>query len=166
MYQIRKAASEDLSRILEIYEYARAFMAKTGNPNQWGRHNPPTVQLVEDICRGELFVLQDRDGIHGVFFLRIGEDPTYGEIFNGQWHSRQTYGTIHRIASDGSGGILRSAVAFCCELCPYLRIDTHADNRVMQDALAKLDFQFCGTIYIADGNPRLAYDRLPIGLRG
>ena len=34
-YTVRNAVSEDLPRIEEIYAYARSFMEKTGNPNQW-----------------------------------------------------------------------------------------------------------------------------------
>ncbi len=35
--KIRTATILDLERILEIYAYARTFMAQTGNPTQWGR---------------------------------------------------------------------------------------------------------------------------------
>ena len=34
---IRKAASQDLPRIREIYEMARQFMRKNGNHSQWGK---------------------------------------------------------------------------------------------------------------------------------
>ena len=45
MYDIRNARMEDLPVIQDIYAYARGFMAKTGNPNQWGQHHPPYPQL-------------------------------------------------------------------------------------------------------------------------
>ena len=35
--KIRHSIPEDLPRIMEIYDYARRFMAEHGNPNQWGR---------------------------------------------------------------------------------------------------------------------------------
>ena len=42
---IRKSETSDLPRMLEIYEYARAFMAEHGNPNQWGPTGwPPKVE--------------------------------------------------------------------------------------------------------------------------
>ena len=103
VYQIRKATKQDLPRIEEIYAYARKFMAETGNPNQWGNTTPMTSQLVEDIRRGDLNVMVHDDMIHGVFYFYIGIDPTYGEIEDGQWRSDTPYGTIHRIAGDGSG---------------------------------------------------------------
>lgn len=157
---IRTAREEDLPRILEIYAYARDFMAKTGNPNQWGNHHPPKHQLQQDIQDGNLFVVTEEEKIHGVFFFYIGEDPTYREIFGGSWHASRPYGTIHRIASDGTGGILSAAVAYGAERIDYLRIDTHEDNKVMQRAVEKQGFRRCGIIHIADGSERIAYDRI------
>lgn len=158
-YQIRKADFSDLERIESIYRYARQFMEDHGNPNQWGKTNPPTNQLIQDIKLGALYVVEDGDGIHGVFYFNVGDDPTYGQI-EGAWHSEAPYGTIHRIAGDGFGGILSAAVAFGKSKIDHLRIDTHEDNKVMQNALAKQGFQKCGIIYIADGSPRIAYDLL------
>ena len=36
---IRHATEEDFLRMMEIYAYARQFMADHGNPNQWGPTN-------------------------------------------------------------------------------------------------------------------------------
>lgn len=160
VYTVRKAEQTDLPRILEIYASARHFMAQTGNPNQWGTTHPPRQQLEQDIRQGDLLVVEDNQGIHGVFFFSLGEDPTYGQIYDGQWHAQRPYGTIHRIASDGSGGILGTAVAYGKARSDYLRIDTHEDNHVMQQALQKQGFRRCGIIHIADGSPRIAYDLL------
>lgn len=33
---IRKSTEPDFDRIMEIYKYARKYMAEHGNPNQWG----------------------------------------------------------------------------------------------------------------------------------
>lgn len=159
-YTVRPAQKPDLERIQEIYAYARAFMAKTGNPNQWGKNHPPAAQLKQDIENGSLFVITDGEIIHGVFFFRIGDDPTYHIIDDGAWRSNSPYGTIHRIAGDGSGGILRTAVEFGRKQIDHLRIDTHEDNLVMQYAVTKLGFQYRGVIVTDDGSPRIAYDLL------
>lgn len=162
-YQVRKANWEDLPRIEEIYDCARAFMAASGNPNQWGKTHPPVAQLKQDIENGNLYAVADGTGIHGVFYFTIGADPTYDSIYDGAWHSDRPYGTIHRIAGDGSGGILRAAVEFGRQQIDHLRIDTHEDNKVMQRSVKKQGFQRCGIIYIEDGSPRIAYDRLEEG---
>lgn len=157
---IRYAQMEDLERIKDIYAFARDFMAKTGNPNQWGKNTPAVQQLVQDIQENKLFVICENDLIHGVFYFWIGPDPSYSHIEEGAWRSDTNYGAIHRIAGDGSGGILRSAVSYARAQINHLRIDTHHDNKVMQNALAKQNFQPCGIVYMADGSPRIAYDYL------
>lgn len=157
-YFVRNAVSSDLPRIEEIYAYARDFMARTGNPNQWGKTNPPHAWLVDDIEKQLLHVICDDRGIHGVFYFYIGEDPTYGSIEDGAWESTAEYGTIHRIASDGSGGILRTAVEFCKQYSDHIRIDTHHDNVIMQNAVARLGFRRSGIIHLANGSPRIAYE--------
>ena len=157
-YSVRPARKQDMPRIEEIYAYARAFMAAHGNPNQWGKTHPPREQLEQDVTEGNLYVVTAEKTIHGVFFFLIGPDPTYSYIENGAWHADRPYGTIHRIAGDGSGGILRAAVEFGKQRTDYLRIDTHEDNIVMQRAVEKQGFRRCGIIYLADGSPRIAYD--------
>ena len=159
-YQIRKAKQEDLPRLEEIYAYARKFMEETGNPHQWGKTTPQTSQLEEDIAKGDLYVLMQDGIIHGVFYFYIGADPTYGVIEDGQWRSDTPYGTIHRIAGDGSGGILAATVAFGKTKINHIRIDTHHDNHIMQRAIAKQGFCRSGIIYLENGSPRIAYDLL------
>lgn len=157
-YCVSNAKAEDLPVIEAIYARARAFMEETGNPNQWGKTNPPTAQLEADIADQRLFVLTDETGIHGVFYFWIGEDPTYARIFAGSWESDSPYGTIHRIASDGSGGVFSAALDFSKKKSHHLRIDTHEDNKVMQHVVEKHGFVRRGIIYIADGSPRIAYE--------
>ena len=48
-------------------------------------------------------------------------------------------------------------VEFCLAKIPTLRIDTHRDNRILQHLALKHGFRFCGTVFLPDGDPRLAY---------
>lgn len=157
-YRIETATETDLPRILGIYANARGFMAKTGNPTQWGTTHPPREQLERDIFLQKLYVAKREGKIRGVFYFCVEEDPTYGVIHNGAWREQSSYGVIHRIASDGSGGLVKAAVEFALGQISHLRIDTHEDNRVMQRAVEKAGFARRGVIYIADGTPRIAYD--------
>lgn len=158
---IRQATSPDLSHIMVIYAHARRFMAEHGNPTQWGNARPTEADISARIARNELFVLEDSDGIHGVFAFILEEDPTYHVIENGQWLSDAPYGTIHAVASDGSiHGFLTQIVMYCLQTIRHLRIDTHPDNLIMQHVITKNGFTKCGIIYVADGTPRLAYERL------
>lgn len=158
-YQVRLALPEDLPVLLQVYAAARRFMAQNGNPNQWGSNNPPEEVLREDIRKEQLYVLGDQDRICGVFAFILGEDPTYGKIYEGAWRSDAPYGTLHRVAGDGSGGVFAAAVGYALTKCPHLRVDTHADNKPMQRAILRAGFRKCGIIYIADGTPRIAYER-------
>ena len=51
--RIRKTKPEDIGRIMEIYAYARKFMAEHGNPNQWGPTRWPPEKLIRsDVSEG------------------------------------------------------------------------------------------------------------------
>lgn len=158
MLNIRTAEEQDFERIMEIYHIAQDYMISSGNPNQWMHSHPAPELIRSDIQRQISKVVYDEAGIHGVFALLEGEDPTYGRIEGGSWLNDAPYLTIHRIAGDGQAhGVFRCAVDYCKRLSPNIRIDTHADNRTMQALLAKNGFVRCGTIYLMNGSPRIAY---------
>ena len=163
--KIRKATEDDLLRMMEIYSYARAFMAEHGNPNQWGPTNWPPEDLIHsDIQNGNSYVcLNDEGKVIGTFYYICGKDiePTYRDITDGAWLDDSPYGVVHRIAGDGSE---RGIGAFCINWAfaqsGHLRIDTHGDNVVMQNLVKKLGFKHCGTIYVEeDDYPRLAFEK-------
>ena len=155
--KIRRAEQADMERILEIYGIARKFMTENGNPTQWQNGYPWRDMLEEDIQLERLFVVED-DTVCGVFMFTIGDDPTYGYI-EGSWRSAEPYGVIHRIAGVG-GGIFEAALQYCTQQIYHLRIDTHADNKPMQHVVEKAGFSRRGIIYVEDGTPRIAYDRI------
>lgn len=158
---VRPATAADLPALAAIYRHARAFMAAAGNPTQWGTTNPPMATLEEDIRRGQLFLVCDGGTPCGVFALVPGSDPTYA-VIEGAWRSDAPYATIHRLAGDGSRhGVFAAAVAFAAARYPHLRIDTHQNNRPMRTLIPRAGFAYCGVIHLADGSPRLAYERLP-----
>ena len=165
--KIRKSTWQDIPRMMDIYTYARSFMAATGNPNQWGPNRWPPEELIEqDIRDGHSYVcVNDKDQVIGTFFFLSGQEvePTYQVIEDGAWRDPGPYGVVHRIAGDGSEkGIGSFCLNWAYEQCGHLRIDTHGDNRVMQGLLKKLGFVHCGTIYVhEDHDPRLAYEKSP-----
>ena len=158
---IKKAQAGDLPRILEIYAYAREFMKRTGNPNQWKENAPQKEVLEADIRAGQLYVVRQKNRMTGVFALVMGKDPTYAQIEQGAWVSESEYGTLHRVAGDGTvHGLFRRIVLFSEEKIGHLRIDTHADNHIMQHLILKNGFEQCGIIHIADGSERIAYEKV------
>lgn len=155
---IRKATISDFDRVNEIYCIARKFMAENGNPHQWGDLGYPYPEMIaEDIENGELFAIIESGSIEGVFFWKYGDDPTYSQI-DGSWLNEKPYGVIHRIASSGRvKGVLKAAVDYCLQFTDNIRIDTHVDNAVMQSALEKLGFKYCGMVYLPHGVWMKAY---------
>ena len=142
---------------MDIYHVAQNHMIENGNPTQWG-HSYPGRELIEnDILNGNCHVLCD-EFIHGVFALFKTPEPTYEYIENGNWLNDDEYVTIHRIASDGTKhNVFKCAVDYCKGISDNIRIDTHKDNLIMQKVIERNQFIRCGTIYVRNGSPRMAY---------
>ena len=159
--EIRKTKPEELDAVMAIYAHARVFMAEHGNGTQWGTTKPYREDVENDIKMGYSHVCVENDEIVAVFFYREAIDPTYLTIYDGAWISDAPYGVVHRIASAGA---VKGAGSFCLnwayEQCRNLRIDTHRNNIVMQNALKKNGFQYCGIIHLLDGDERLAYQKV------
>lgn len=162
MRTIEKAKPSDLPELLRIYDIARDFMRKTGNPNQWGSGYPGEETLLHDISEGNLYVLKADGFPSAAFVLAIGKEPNYEKIDNGAWLSDAEYGTIHRVASDGRlTGVFADILTFCEHKISHLRIDTHRNNLIMQKLIKRSGFTKCGIIYIReDGTPRIAYEKV------
>lgn len=160
IFNIRPSRIGDLPRLGEIFVRARRFMAETGNPDQWVDGYPSEDLLHYDISHGDSYVVVGAGStrVVGTFVLRTGDDPTYAEI-DGAWLSDGPYATIHRIASSGEvRGVMHAAMEFARARHSSIRIDTHADNKVMQNAILKEGFRYCGIIKCWNGTPRLAYE--------
>lgn len=161
---IRPAVFDDLPAVMQIYDRARQYMRTQGNPTQWAGGYPPEALIREDMDMGQCYLCCDAESgeILGVFCFFIGEDPTYRRIEDGAWLNDAPYGVIHRIAV-GENAHRRGVASFCFtyafERCGNVKIDTHLDNLPMQRSLEKNGFVRCGTIYLANGDPRIAYQK-------
>ena len=158
-FKIRKSVKEDLSKILVIYEKARLFMAQHGNATQWGNSYPSKELIEADIEAGKSYVCLEDERIVATFYFAVEDEPTYAKI-KGSWLNDLPYGVIHRIASDG---ITKGAGTFCIiwafSQINNIKIDTHNDNKPMQNLLTKLGFVRCGIINVEDGSERIAFQR-------
>ena len=160
--QIRPARSDELEALIAIYAEARQFMRATGNRMQWTGGYPSREVILEDLSEGRLYVCVENDALLGVFCYFFGEDPTYRHI-DGAWQSDAPYGVIHRIAVAATAhgkGVAAACFAYAIEQAGNVRIDTHADNLPMQRALEKNGFVRCGVIYLQNGDPRYAYQKI------
>ena len=156
---IRHTRVEDIPRLQALFSHARSFMLETGNPSQWTAAYPSEELLRKDIGSRDSYVVEDeKQTVIATFVLRGGVDPTYDVIYEGRWLNDAPYATIHRIASDGTRkGILHLAMQFALLDYRNIRIDTHRDNQVMRNAIAKEGFVYCGIIHCWNGDERVAY---------
>ena len=155
---IRKATAADFERVCEIFELARQFMAKSGNPTQWGKTNPSPERIRRDIEEGIGYVCES-DGTVRAAFVLTNSDPSYDGIEDGGWLDDGNYGVIHRVASDGTvRGVSNIIMDYCKSRFENLRGDTHADNKVMQNVFERNGFVKCGRVYAPDNTPRIAYN--------
>ncbi len=161
MLTIRRTTAEELPLLLDMVEQSRRTMRRNGNMNQWTGGNPKPELFEADIANGNSYVCVDEDGtVKGTFAFICGEDPTYVKIHDGAWLNDKPYGVIHRIASaEGSHGVAKACISWCYSRLPNIRIDTHRDNTIMQHILLRQGFRYCGIIYLADGDERLAYQK-------
>ncbi len=158
---IRKANHEDLPTIEAIYQQARAYMRENGNLNQWLNGYPDRATVEKDMAGGNCHVCEEDGQIVGVFAFFQEPDPTYREIFDGSWCNDEPYVVIHRIAvATHRKGIASRCFDFALEHCRNLRIDTHQDNIPMQRSLKKNGFRRCGIIHLANGDPRIAFQKV------
>lgn len=156
---IRPTAEADIDAVMAMYDYSRGLMRASGNRSQWVGY-PTRDNLLDDMRRSASFVIADAEGPVGTFALVPGIEPTYGFIDHGRWIDSATpYVTLHRLAKSPRGrGVAQTAFAEAKRRFAHLRADTHGDNHTMRRLLAREDFVECGTVYMDDGSPRLAYE--------
>ena len=159
--KIRKTEIEDIKAIGEIYKNAKKFMHENGNPNQWNSGYPNEESALEDMKNGVGYVCEEDGEIFAVFMFSIGADKTYDIIYDGAWLNDDPYAVIHRIAVAKQGrGVAGFCFSECFKIFPNLKIDTHKDNIPMQRALSRAGFEYCGIIYLENGEERLAYQKI------
>ena len=135
-------------------------MRESGNLTQWPDTYPSVEIITKDIGMGYSHALCSGNGvIQGTFAFIPGPDPTYSEIYDGQWPDDDDYFVIHRIAASGNsgGGAARECFRWAFGVSGTVRIDTHKDNVIMKHILEKHGFVRCGIIHLPDGSPREAY---------
>jgi hypothetical protein len=159
---IRKSTINDLPFIIKLINDGRQKMISEGNTTQWTNGHPSNEQIIGDIKNGVSHLIVDKQTQRplATFALIKGPDPTYAQIYDGQWLNTLPYYVIHRVASaPGVHGIMCMVLEYAFSFTDTIRIDTHEDNCTMRALLLKYGFQHCGTILLENGDPRLAYQR-------
>ncbi len=146
--------------IMRLIDEARGIMRSCGNVNQWIDGYPSQQTIALDIDHGHCYVLEDDGNIVASFAFIPGPEPTYKEIFDGQWLDDRPYYVVHRLASTAeSHGVFDAVMNYCMQVAGNLRIDTHRDNVIMRHVIERYGFVYCGIIYLMNGDERLAYQK-------
>lgn len=158
---IREARTTDMADIMQVMEEAKAIMRQSGNIHQWADGYPSGSVIASDMEKHGGFVMEEEGRIVAYFAFLSSPEPTYAKIYNGAWiDDTLPYHVIHRIASvPNVHGVFKSIMDYCFSKERNIRIDTHRDNLIMQHNILKHGFTYCGIIYLASGDERLAYQR-------
>ena len=159
---------DEVDSVIRILSEARARIGGLGI-DQWQSGYPSREVVVEDIALSRSFAARDEDGsLCGVFAVIEDGEPTYDKIYDGAWLTEgMPYLAVHRVAvaSDKlrrgvASGIMRYAEQRAETLgMASVRIDTHEGNIPMRGMLERGGYVYCGSIYLAGGEHRVAYEK-------
>ena len=151
-----------MAGIMEVMQAAKQIMRATGNAHQWGDGYPSEAVISSDMERGGGYVMVEEGRVVAYFALLASPEPTYGRIYEGEWLDDQLpYHVVHRIASyPDVHHVFSDIIGYAFSQDSNIRIDTHRDNHVMQHNIKKHGFTYCGIIFLASGDERLAYQRV------
>lgn len=151
-----------MTAIMSVTAAAKQIMRQSGNMQQWGEGYPSEAVIRADMEKAGGYVIEDEGRVAGYFAFLPSPEPTYARIYEGEWlDDVRPYHVVHRIASYPEvHGVFSSIMDFCFRHDSNIRIDTHRANTIMQHNVTKHGFSYCGIIYLASGDERLAYQRL------
>lgn len=162
----RIATTADIAPIMEIVADAQLLLRSLGI-DQWQDGYPTSETILGDISRSEMYVATCEEHIVAMAVISFSGEPTY-RVIKGSWLNNQPYAVVHRIAVRQSAygrNIGREILMFAEQLChekgiENIRIDTHRDNLTMQHLLSTSGYRHCGTITLASGANREAYQKI------
>jgi GNAT superfamily N-acetyltransferase len=161
----RKANIADVPTIWTILKQAIARRKADGS-NQWQDGYPNEDVILSDIKKGAGFVLTESEKIVGYCAILINDEPEYANI-QGEWQTNGDFVVYHRVAIAenylGKGlaqKMLKFIEAFALENKIYsIKADTNFDNGAMLALFEKLDYVYCGEVYLR-GSARKAFEKV------
>lgn len=164
--EFRQAVAGDIPKILAVIDQAKAYF-KANGIDQWQQGYPNRETVETDLEQGFAYVLAEGNTVLAYSAVSFDGEPNYRSIEEGAWLTSGPYVVIHRTAVEngrkgqGLAGIFLGHVEELCrkKQIHSMRIDTHEQNASMRRMLEKNGFVCCGVIHLADGAPRMAYEK-------
>lgn len=161
----RKANMLDTSAVTEIYDGARKILKDSGIP-QWQEGVPGRESFITDVTNGVSFVIEDEGKVIATVQI-IAHEPYYDNIINGEWTEKNAL-VAHRVAvsnecrKKGIGSLVLQHVEDMARTLDKksVRLDTHELNFRMRGMLEKNGYKAVGTVFMPDGSPRVAYEKI------
>lgn len=165
---IRMTEEKDIPHVMEIIHMAQEQFCRMGI-DQWQDGYPNEEVIRRDMDRRESYVAEKEETVIGTAAISMEKEENYEIIKNGEWltGNRKNYAVIHRIATHNAykrNGTADAFLRFAQQAAlkkgkENIRIDTHPDNRIMQNWIRKNGFVYCGHIFLDDGALRYAYEK-------
>jgi GNAT superfamily N-acetyltransferase len=167
--EIRKINIEELEKVMEIINDAKAFLKPQSQ--QWQQGYPNHDSMSKDIFNGNLYGVYINEELSCVAALIIGVEKTYVNMIEGEWlidvSSKDL--VIHRIAVSNKfrgKGCAKKIMDFAHKLaiknnCLSIKVDTHRANIPMQKLVLKSGYSYRGIIDLnrnEEDQLRLAYE--------
>lgn len=144
---------EDVPAIMTLVEAAVRRLAAMG-VDQWQDGYPNRGRIEQDVAEGIGYVIEEADRVVAYGAVIFTGEEAYRAI-DGRWLTdEENYVVVHRmcvaeeVVGHGFGRrFMEAAEQLSRGRVQSFRVDTHADNRVMQSLLPRLGFTRCGIIY-------------------
>lgn len=163
--EFRKAGTKDVPVIMHLIEEAKVFLRQKG-VDQWQNGYPNEEAVLTDVKEGVGYVLVTENKTIGYACISFAGEPCYDDL-KGNWLSQQPYAVIHRMTIDNAykgrglaGAFFDFAKTLCIQrgICS-MKVDTDADNKMMQRVLKKEGFTYCGTVCF-DNSEKIAFEKI------
>ncbi len=165
---IRLCTAEEKEIAMDILRQGKDYMLSNGL-HQWDDNYPAMEDIEEDLKTGKGYFICRGEEILGYYCIDCDSNEECYKEIEGSWltPADATYMVIHRLAFDKKArGQGLGAVAFSLAEdiarsrgIGSIRVDTHAENHIMQKIIPKAGYQYCGIVYYF-GSPRTAFEKL------
>lgn len=165
--EFRLAKEIDKIEIEKIYEDGSLKLKSLGI-NQWQGQDKPNLDNFKNlIANKNIFVLEDNKRVVSTVII-YDYDLDYEKNLDGKWNSSKAYVALHRIGtleSERNKGYGRKIIEFAESYARVnnfksARIDTHRENKSMQNLLKSMNYIYVGLVYLDGKNERLAFEKV------